>query len=147
MLQAVGMHDSDGKKIGYRIHHQGKVYEAFRTPDERFECDGFVGTLKQVKHNIQAGGLDYFADAGKTPSSAEPQEADTNDEGLACNPDAWDCVPPCAMLILFCTTLDHPEVLRTLDAYGWLLPDGTPNIDDARLQMAKRGKNGGPASD
>lgn len=134
MLQAVGMHDEHGNKIGYRIHHEGKVYEAFRTPDERFKCEGFVGTLKQVKQNIQAGGLDHFADATQRP------ETPHNDEGLADNPDAWNCVPPCAMLILFCTALDHPEVLRTLDAYGWLLPDGTPNIEDARYQMNKRRK-------
>lgn len=144
MLEAVGMRDSEGKKVGYRIQHNGKVYEAVRTPDERFECDGFVGTLKQVKLNIKSGGLDHFADADKA-AIAQQGVSDVDSTSLTHHADGatWDCVSPCAMLILFCTQLDHPEVLRTLDAYGWLLPDGTPNIEDARVQMKKRQKQNG----
>lgn len=135
MLQAVGMHDSDGKKIGYRIHHEGKVYEAFRTPDERFECEGFVGTLKQVKQNIEAGGLDHFADKPQTQ-----QETTQHSPQEVINSKTWDCVPPCALLIIAmaaneCGALPEgmqAEIQRSLDAYGWITPEGKWDVQQAQ---------------
>ena len=47
-------------------------------------------------------------------------------------PDAgtWSCIHPCALLILHQIPLSQ-EVMRTLDAYGYLLSDGQPDSDQA----------------
>lgn len=146
MLEAVGMLSKEGIKIGYRIQHDGKVYEATRTADERFECEGFIGTLKQVKQKIYDGCLDHFADltwgveARTTTRCPDVMENHQDKESFQ---STWGCVHPCAMMILFCTKLDHPEVLRTLDSYGWLLPNGVPNIEEARKSMSRDGEQDG----
>ena len=44
----------------------------------------------------------------------------------------WDCIDPCAMLCYCVQTGAVPlndEVKRTLDAFGWLTPEGFPDYE------------------
>lgn len=55
---------------------------------------------------------------------------------------AWDCVDPCALLIRIAgMRLSHdPEIRRTLDAFGWINPDGTPDFEQADKNFDKWSK-------
>lgn len=46
------------------------------------------------------------------------------------DPDTWDCIHPCALLII-CRVPMGSEILRTLDAYGYLTADGVPDVEGA----------------
>jgi hypothetical protein len=48
----------------------------------------------------------------------------------------WDCVHPCAAIILGDKV--PPELLKeTLDAYGYLTEDGTPDIEFATSELSR----------
>ena len=82
-------------------------------------------TLRQCKVLVSEDRVRHFADSRE-------EIADKLVEGLfedepERKPETWQCVDPCALLILLADTTD-PEVRRTLDAYGWVTPDG--ELDD-----------------
>lgn len=51
----------------------------------------------------------------------------------------WDCVDPCAMLVMCCQRLPglaaNRDVLKTLDNYGWLTEVRQPDVARARRQL------------
>ena len=50
-------------------------------------------------------------------------------------PGTWDCVDPCAMLIVLADSddLKCADVRETLEAYGWIDPE-TGKVDTARAE-------------
>jgi hypothetical protein len=102
----------------------GEVHVAMRS-GQKFEVGEFRGTLAQCKAMVGANKVVHFADAPPEPDS---------------NHSAWDCVHPCALLILHAGSVDDPEIKRTLDAFGWLLPDGRLDIEQAEENLEKWSK-------
>jgi hypothetical protein len=104
----------------------GEVHVAMRD-GQKFVLGEFTGTLKQCKELVAASKVVHFADAPPEPES---------------NHSSWDCVHPCALLIkLASTTFKHEEEIhRTLDAFGWMKPDGTPDFEGADKNYEKWSK-------
>ena len=104
----------------------GEIHIAMRD-GHKFVVGEFRGTLAQCKSLVAASKVVHFADAPPEPES---------------NHSSWDCVHPCALLIKLWT--DNPqlekEVLRTLDSFGWLLPNGEPDLNGARENYEKWSK-------
>ena len=104
----------------------GEVHVAMRD-GQKFTLGEFTGTLKQCKELVAEGKVVHFADAQPEPES---------------NDSSWDCVHPCALLIRLCgMQLSHNnELRRTLDAFGWMKPDGTPDFEGADINYEKWSK-------
>ena len=102
----------------------GEVHVALRS-GQKFELGEFRGTLAQCKQLVAASEVVHFADQPPEPES---------------NHSAWDCVHPCALLILKSDELGCKEVLRTLDSFGWLLPSGEPDVKGAKENYEKWSK-------
>lgn len=102
----------------------GEVHVALRD-GQKFILGEFRGTLAQCKQLVSVSEVVHFADAPPEPES---------------NHSTWDCVHPCALLILHAGSVDDPEVKRTLDAFGWLLPDGKLDIEQAEENLEKWSK-------
>jgi len=102
----------------------GETHVAIRS-GQKFEVGEFRGTLAQCKDLVGASKVVHFADAPPEPES---------------NHSTWDCVHPCALLILHAGSVDDPEIKRTLDAFGWLLPDGKLDIEHAEENLEKWSK-------
>ena len=91
-------------------------------------------TLRQCKVLVSEDRVRHFADS-------VDDIADKLVEGLfedepERRPETWQCVDPCALLILLADTTD-PEVRRTLDAYGWITQDGEPDSEQANENYEK----------
>ena len=84
-------------------------------------------TLRQCKVLVSEDRVRHFADS----VSDEPTEVEEDRR-----PETWACVDPCALLILRADTTD-PEVRRTLDAYGWITPDGELDDEQANENYEK----------
>jgi len=110
-MKVKGIKRNDGKK-DYRISHENKNYKAVKC-GSLFLCNGMKGTLKEIKVHISNGSLD--------DDEPEPDPVQYMN-GL------WDCVHPCALLVLITDALrsgeDIPDQVFkegavTLDKYGW----------------------------
>ena len=110
-MKVTGIPRDDGAK-DYSIQHNGTNYKAVRC-GSLFLCNGMKGTLKEIKVHISNGSLD--------DDEPEPDPVQYY-RGL------WDCVHPCALLVLITDALRsgedvsdqiHREVAVTLDKYGW----------------------------
>lgn len=91
--------------------------------------DGIKRTLRDCKSLVADDAVIFFADA--TEASEAPKADGT-----------WTCVDPCALLTLIdggCH-VSRDEIDRTLDAYGWIKPDGERDTLQARENFEKRRK-------
>jgi hypothetical protein len=111
-MKVTGIPRDDGAK-DYSIKHNGTNYKAVRS-GSLFLCNGMKGTLKEIKEHIASGSM--------TEDEPETESVQVLEPGL------WDCVHPCALLVLITDALrsgeDVPdqvfrEVSVTLDKYGW----------------------------
>lgn len=104
----------------------GEVHVAMRD-GSKFEVGEFRGTLKQCKELVGASRVIHFADAPPEPES---------------NHSSWDCVHPCALLILLAAGGDvsTAEIDRTLNSFGWLRPDGEHDALGAKENYEKWSK-------
>lgn len=125
----------DGRN-DYRIYSDRGVFYAMGLPNGEFRCGDLVGTLKFIKKMILSGQArpgaiddtaDYIAEDGDHIAE------DDSDRGT------WKCMHPCALLVMIVgSEAAHPQqadVLHTLDSYGWLTPEGTP---DYRRALAEK---------
>jgi hypothetical protein len=125
----------EGKtRKGYAIHtDSGDVIKANPCGSQGYMTFGgaFYSTLRSLKDAIEAGELN---------EADEPTESSTLDGA-----DTWDCMHPCALLILMEETYFYLEnKLETLDAYGWLDCMGRPDIaraerESKRVENLKKG--------
>ena len=124
-----GVFDEEGiKNFAITNLDTGETFIALRT-GSRFTIgdDGVSRTLSECKRLVADDAVVFFADAEK--ASEEPRGG------------TWDCVDPCALLILISTTgADMPEIKRTLDAHGWLLPSGEFDVEQAGENFKKWSK-------
>ena len=91
-------------------------------------------TLRQCKVLVSEDRVRHFADsvddiANKLVDGLFEDEPERR-------PETWQCVDPCALLILLADTTD-PEVRRTLDAYGWVTQDGELDDEQANENYEK----------
>lgn len=111
---------------GYRIEGQSrKAYRINTSEGDSYDCtpSGSAGyellgtayrSLRECKKEIERG---LVVD-------------NTGDPGIdveRCAGGTWDCVHPCAILITIAPPIPGSELIRTLDAYGWLTPEGLPD--------------------
>ena len=131
--KTVGKPGIDGNRKDYAIHTTcGHKFYAKAIGSQSYECGGVnFDTLRAIKAHIEAGG---FEDG----SSVQPMQD---------GPDTWDCVHPCALLIVKLDTItSYPQLriteeeLTTLDNYGWLDVMGRPDVARAEREI-KRVKN------
>ena len=123
-----GVIDENGVKNFIITDSDGDTYVALRQKDGKFTVgdDGIHRTLKQCKEVIVNDSVVYFADNKKEEDCA----------------GTWDCVDPCALLIMLQAGVDvNPEeIKRTLDAHGWLTPDGLTDVVQAEDNLEKWSK-------
>ena len=94
----------------YRIEHDGQQFVAISQGNGRFSCEelGMSNrTLSDIKHAATV--------PPETPEAI---------------PSTWDCIDPCALLIVLGESSE--EVRQTLDCHGWL--DSLGNPDAARAE-------------
>ena len=129
IVKTKGILDESGVKHFEITSSSGDIYIAMRQPNGKFTVgdDGVSRTLRQCKEAVANDAVVYFADATEAPEA--PESSDT-----------CGCVDPCALLILHSGSVDDPEVKRTLDAFGWLLPDGLLDIEQAEANLEKWSK-------
>ena len=129
IVKTKGILDENGVKHFEITSSSGDIYIAMRQPNGKFTVgdDGVSRTLRQCKEAVANDAVVYFADATEDPEAPESS-------------DMWSCVDPCALLILHAGSVDDPEVKRTLDAFGWLLPDGLLDIEQAEANLEKWSK-------
>lgn len=132
-MKVKGIKRDDGKK-DYQISHENKSYTAVRN-GSLFLCNGMKGTLKEIK--------DYIASCPTESGPSEEDELET--QGVHQGYSTWDCVNPCALLVLLTDPMTvtrgvpdqvYKEVSRTLDNYGWKI-DGQPDTSRADREMSR----------
>ncbi len=130
-LKTKGVMDESGVKNFFIETPEGLSYCALRQPNGKFTIgdDGLSRTLKQCKEAVANDAVVYFADATEAPEAPE------------CG-DTWNCVDANALLIILAAggTVDPAEIDRTLDAHGWLKPDGQRDALQARENYSKWSK-------
>lgn len=135
ITKTVGFFTSDNGQKSFKIHRSdGQVFDAIRDgSSSKFKVLGYPAMkLADCKRIVLSEGEEF--DSGEDSSASEgTPPLTTVGAGLCDNPSAWDCVDPCALLIRLCgMQLSHDnELRRTLDAYGWMKPDGTPDFEGA----------------
>ncbi len=104
----------------------GETHVALRD-GQKFVLGEFRGTLAQCKQLVAASKVVHFAD-----SKPEVEE----------KRDTWSCVAPCALLIMLAAgvEVDPDEINRTLDAHGWMTPEGLTDIVQAEENFDKWSK-------
>lgn len=114
-MKVTGKKREDGTK-DYEILHDGVLYDCIRQENQSWKCRGEIfKSIKDLKEAISSG---HFA-----PTEELIEKANSS----------WDCVDPCAHVVMLLSTVDdlHPLVLETLDNYGWLDEKGKPDREQA----------------
>ena len=128
--KTVGKPGIGGTRKDYAIHTKcGEKFYCKAVGSQGYECGGvnFL-SIKEIKAEIVSGGFG-------TDSDDEPAEVST-----LTGDDTWDCIHPCAWLVVMEPTQTCQLKLKTLDAYGWLDCMGRPDIARAEREI-KRVKN------
>lgn len=129
--KTVGFLPEGDVRKSYTIHTEcGQEFIASANGyNKGYRCEGlYFGSVKAIKVEIEMGML--------TKARA------CKDERVAANSNKspmWDCVHPCALLI---KTQDpflviSPEILQTLDNYGWLDDAGQMDIVRADREIKR----------
>ena len=128
-LSVRGIFDQDNiKNFEIKDKESGEIFMAVRS-GQKFELGDFRGTLAECKQKVIDGYSEHFADATEAPEAPEVD-------------GTWACVDPCALLIMMQAgvELSPCEIKRTLDAHGWLTPDGLADIEQAESNLEKWSK-------
>ncbi len=127
-LKTTGVLDESGIKNFLIKTPDGLSFCAMRQSNNRFTIgdDGVSRTLKQCKEAVANDAVVFFADATEASGATE-------------GGDTWRCVDPNALLIIVAAggTVSPAEIDRTLDAHGWLKPDGQHDVVQARENLEK----------
>jgi len=134
-LKIRGVLDENGvKNFMITNTETGETHIALRS-GQKFEVGEFRGTLAQCKQLVAANALIARSKFRWKPfGDAKPEPEEKN--------GTWDCVDPCALLIMLQAGVDvsPDEIKRTLDAHGWLTPDGLTDIVQAEDNFDKWSK-------
>ncbi len=138
-IKVRGIHDQNNVK-NYMITNtdDGSSHMALRRSNGKYDLGKNTDiTLRQCKQLVSEDRVEYFADG--MSRSVSPEVSDDLAAALFERPDkTWDCVDPCALLIIM--DCKGEEVDRTLDAYGWINPDGTRDDEAANEAFEKWSK-------
>ena len=111
----------------YTIHTEcGQEFHAKAMGSQSYECIGMkFSSLRAVKTHIEADGSNEEADEAEVPM---------NEQGTI-----WDCVHPCALIVLMLDphTETESRTLQTLDSYGWLDEKGQPDNAKADREFTR----------
>ena len=126
-VKTKGVFDEEGiKNFAITNVDTGETFIALRT-GSRFTIgdDGVSRTLSECKRLVANDAVVFFADAEKATEGPED--------------GTWDCVDPNALLIMLQAGVEvsKEEINRTLDAHGWLTPDGLTDIEQADANYEK----------
>jgi hypothetical protein len=129
-VKTKGVFDEEGiKNFAITNVDTGETFIALRT-GSKFTVgdDGVERTLGECKQLVADDAVVFFADAEKAPE--EPRSG------------TWDCVDPCALLIILAAggNVCPAEIDRTLNSFGWLRPDGERDALTARENYEKWSK-------
>ena len=120
----------------YIIHTTcGTKFYAEADGSQGYICNGVkYKSVKDIKAAIADGSISNEGDdEGDDEAPAEISTA----EGV----DTWDCVHPCALLVVLQNTFlqgcHEKQVLKTLDNYGWLDEQGKPDIARAKREVSR----------
>ncbi len=134
--KTIGHKNGLGMRKGYSIQTEcGKDFACSPTGSQGYECKGIkFKSLRDIKTHIESGAF-----------SGEPAEEVSTLSGEG----TWDCIHPCALLVHFydmglLSVIGHAqhkallnEYKKTLDANGWLDPEGRPDIEMANREIAR----------
>lgn len=123
-MKVKGIPREDGQK-DYLITHDGEEHLAVReNSSSLFSCNGLTATLKQIKTRVLLGQI---------PAAPEQEKTKVEKAGL------WDHVDACALLVLTIGDQSNhkyqSEIMRTLDANGYLTETGAPDYRRAMHQL------------
>lgn len=121
-MKTTGIYE-DGEKIGYRLEHMGNTCDCLRQGQEFVYCGDKMSLSRAKKEFL----LDCEA------PQEQPEEKPQTD-------GTWDCIHPAAWLAMFVYRVDHPgreDMLKTLDAYGYLKPDGEIDMDTVGRELER----------
>jgi len=129
-VKVKGVLDENGVK-NFMITNKdtGETHVALRD-GQKFLLGEFKGTLAQCKQLVSEDKVVHFADrCTKVAPDNEPEDRQ----------GTWDCVDPNALLILLQAgvSVGSEEIKRTLDAHGWLTPDGLTDVVQAESNFEK----------
>ena len=127
-VKTKGVFDEEGiKNFAITNVDTGETFIALRT-GSRFTIgdDGVSRTLSECKRLVANDAVVFFADAEKDTETPEQD-------------GTWQCCDPCALVIMLATGVDVPDSVidNTLDAYGWIIPEGLRDIVQAEENYSK----------
>ncbi len=124
-------HINGKSRKGYVIHTTcGEKYHAKPVGSQSYECGGVnFKSIKALKAAIIAG--DFAED--------DTEATEVGGVSTADGADTWDCVHPCALLIIHVSNnLPIPDLyMETLDNYGWLDCMGRPDATRAVREIER----------
>ena len=124
-MKVTGIARDDGGK-DYLISHNDEQHKATKN-GSLFSCNGVTDTLKAIKQMIELG---------EFPQTVDSQPVQVTDDEPDLGVGLWDCVHPCALLVLTVGDRGIDDEMRrhfisTLNNYGWLLECGSPDYERA----------------
>jgi hypothetical protein len=124
-MKTTGILRDDGGK-DYLISHNGEQHKATKS-GSLFSCNGVTDTLRTIKQMIESGAM---------PPTVDSQSVQVPDHEPDLGTGLWDCVHPCALLVLTVGERGIDDEMRkhfvsTLNNYGWLLECGSPDYERA----------------
>jgi hypothetical protein len=131
--RTTGIVNPETGKKDFEIEREDGVCVLARRDGSKFVVfDMIPASLSQCKEIVADWDFDVDSEEVTSPCTDSPCRGR----------GAWDCVDPCALLIRLCgMQLSHDnELRRTLDAYGWMKPDGTPDFEEADKNFKKWSK-------
>ena len=131
--RTTGIVNPETGKKDFEIEREDGVCVLARRDGSKFVVfDMIPASLSQCKEIVADWDFDMDREDSSSPCTESP----------CVGRSQWDCVHPCALLIkLAATTFKHEEeIRRTLDAFGWMKPDGTPDFEQADSNFEKWSK-------
>lgn len=136
--RTTGIVNPETGKKDFEIEREDGVCVLARRNGSKFVVfDMIPASLSQCKEIVADWDFDADSDDSNSPCTDSP----------CSGRGTWDCVDPCALLIRIAgTRLSHPrsdvdsEIIRTLESFGWMKPDGTPDFEEADKNFSKWSK-------
>jgi len=126
-MKVSGIIQKDGRKY-YILIWDTQLFIAKPTDGQKFECNGVTGTLKAIKEKIRSGEINNIQTKDADVDHCVPVATTTAQP-------TWDCIDPCALMIVDGSEISASDILHTLNCKGWLSDDGLPDVEKARREV------------